>query len=149
MAKSQQSFSKKEKEKKKASKKRDKAEKMAERKANTIKGKSLEDMMAYVDENGNISDTPPDPSKKSTVNQEDILIGVARREDAAPGTPRTGTITNFNDAKGFGFIREKTSGESVFVHISGLLDPVREGDTVTFETEKTAKGYSAIRVQKA
>jgi len=59
MAKSKITFNKKEREKKRLKKRNEKAEKMAERKANVVKGKSLDDMMAYVDENGNLSKHPP------------------------------------------------------------------------------------------
>ncbi len=76
MAKSQETFGKKEKQKKRAKQRQDKAEKMEDRKANAKKGKSLEEMMAYIDENGNISSIPPDPRKKKIFNQEDMQIGV-------------------------------------------------------------------------
>jgi len=66
MSKSQETFSKKEKEKKKLKQRQDKEEKMGDRKANARKGKSLEEMMAYIDENGNISAAPPDPKVKRT-----------------------------------------------------------------------------------
>ena len=150
MGRSQETFNKKEKEKQKAKKKRDKAEKMEDRKQNTVKGKSLEDMMAYVDENGNIVDTPPDPKKKKDINMEDIQIGVARQEDNGDaGFVRRGTITNFNDSKGYGFIRDEINGDSIFVHVSGISSPVKEGDKVTFDVEKGPKGLSATNVKKA
>jgi hypothetical protein len=76
MGRSQETFNKKEKEKKRAKQRQDKAEKMEERKANGKKGKSLDDMMAYIDENGNISSTPPDPRKKKIFNSDDVQIGV-------------------------------------------------------------------------
>ena len=60
MSKSQETFSKKEKDKKRLKQRRDKAEKMEDRKANARKGKSLEEMMAYIDENGNLSSAPPE-----------------------------------------------------------------------------------------
>ena len=60
MARSTETFSKKEKEKARLKKAKDKKEKAEDRKANAGKGKSLEDMMAYIDENGNISSVPPD-----------------------------------------------------------------------------------------
>ena len=147
MGRSQETFSKKENEKKKAKKKRDKAEKMEERKSTAVKGKSLDDMMAYIDENGNISDTPPDPKKKKEINHEDIQLGASARADTGPDEPRTGTITNYNDAKGYGFIRD-AQGDSVFVHASALAQPVKEGDKVAFETEKGPKGVSAVNVRK-
>ena len=66
MSRSQQSFQKREKEKQRMQHRQNKAEKMQERKANAQKGKSLDDMMAYLDENGNISSTPP-PNPKSKI----------------------------------------------------------------------------------
>lgn len=65
MAKSQASFAKKEREKKKLQKQREKKEKMQERKDHKEKGKSLDDMMAYLDENGNIVDAPVEQTKEA------------------------------------------------------------------------------------
>jgi hypothetical protein len=64
MARSQETFNKKEAEKRKAQKRKEKEQRKEERKANAKEGKSLEEMMAYVDEDGNITSTPPDPTKK-------------------------------------------------------------------------------------
>ena len=80
MAKSQQTFNKKEKEKKRLKKKKEKEEKKAERKANSSGG-GLDAMMAYVDEFGNIVDTPPDESAKEEINAEDIVIGIPPKEE--------------------------------------------------------------------
>jgi hypothetical protein len=66
MGRSQETFSKKEREKKRLSKRKEKEEKKAERKANSSKGKGLEGMLAYVDENGMISQTPPDTKRKGS-----------------------------------------------------------------------------------
>lgn len=63
MAKSRETYNKREKEKKKIRLRNEKAEKREERKANKTKGKSLDDMLAFVDENGNLSSTPPEPKK--------------------------------------------------------------------------------------
>ena len=79
MARSQETFSKKENEKKRLKKKQDKKEKREERKANSNKGKSLENMMAYIDENGNLSSTPPDPRKKKIVKSEDMQISTPNK----------------------------------------------------------------------
>ena len=68
MGRSQETFSKKEHEKKKIQKRKEKEEKREERKANSKKGKSFEDMIAYVDENGQLTSTPPDPNKKKVLN---------------------------------------------------------------------------------
>ena len=91
MAKSQQTFNKKEKEKKRLKKRQDKAEKMAERKANA-KSSDLEDMMAYVDEFGNITETPPDPLKKKKFKAENIEIGVPKRIEEEMPAFRKGRI---------------------------------------------------------
>ena len=83
MAKSQQTYNKKEKEKARLKKREEKAKKREERKANS-EGGGLENMLAYVDENGMITDTPPDPLKKKTViKAENIEIGVPRRRRGA------------------------------------------------------------------
>ena len=80
MARSQETFSKKEKEKKRLKKRQDKLAKREERKANS-EGGGLENMMAYVDENGMITDTPPDPNaKKKVIKASSIEIGVPKRE---------------------------------------------------------------------
>ncbi|HEU4471825.1 MAG TPA: cold shock domain-containing protein [Flavisolibacter sp.] len=148
MAKSKETFNKREKEKKKQKQRQEKQEKMEDRKANAKKGKSLEEMMAYIDENGNISSTAPDPSKKKVFNQEDIQIGVKWDHDDADDQPRTGTISFFNRDKGFGFINDDRSGEKIFVHISQMAGPLDETDKVSFEVEMGPRGASAVNVKK-
>jgi cold shock CspA family protein len=148
MAKSGDTFGKKEKEKKRAKQRQDKAEKMEERKANAKKGKSLDEMMAYIDENGNISDTPPDPKKMKVFKQEDINIGVPKFEEREEDLIRTGVVTYFNNDKGFGFINDLQTQERVFVHVNQLSEPLKEGDKLTFEVEMGPKGPSAINVKK-
>ena len=149
MAKAQTNFGKQEAEKKRQQKKNEKEERRLARQAN--KGQGEEDMIAYVDENGNITSTPPDPTKKKEVALESIRIGVARQEDREPeDTQRTGTVTFFNTAKGYGFIKDTANQESIFVHannLNGLV--IAEGDKVTFETEPGMKGPTAVRVKKA
>lgn len=58
-----------------------------------------------------------------------------------------GTVKFFNDSKGFGFITEEGSGKEHFVHISGLVDEIREGDAVEFELKEGKKGLNAINVR--
>jgi CspA family cold shock protein len=58
-----------------------------------------------------------------------------------------GTVKFFNDAKGFGFITEEGSNQEHFVHISGLIDEVREGDEVEFELTEGKKGLNAVNVK--
>ena len=59
----------------------------------------------------------------------------------------TGTVKFFNDSKGFGFITEEGSGTEYFVHISGLIDEVRQGDNVEFELKEGKKGMNAVNVK--
>jgi len=148
LGRSTETFGKKEKEKARLKKAKDKKEKAEERKANSVGGKSLEDMMAYIDEHGNITSTPPDPSRKIKINSEDIQIGVAKREDIPHDTVRNGVVSFFNEAKGYGFIRDLQTEESIFVHINALTEPLKENNLVTFETEQGQKGLSAINVKK-
>ena len=58
-----------------------------------------------------------------------------------------GTVKFFNDSKGFGFIIEEDSKKEYFVHISGLVDDIREGDEVEFELKEGKKGLNAINVK--
>ena len=148
MAKSQETFSKKEKEKLKLKKRKEKEEKKAERKANSQKGLDLEDMMAYVDENGNLTSSPPDPKKRREINLEDVVIGVGKQVAAEPEEAiRKGVVTFFNESKGYGFIKDAKNQNGVFVHINGLIDQVKEGDKVTFEIEMNHKGANAVKVR--
>jgi len=148
MGKSQETFSKKEKEKKKLKKRQDKEQKKEERSATSNKGKGIDEMLAYVDDDGNITSTPPDPKKKRIVNQEDIQIGIARQEALDPADLiKRGTVTFFNESKGYGFIKDHDSQESIFVHINALAGPVKENDKVTFEVEKGQKGLNAVNVK--
>jgi len=147
MAKSQDTFNKKEKEKKRLKKRQDKNLKREDRKSNSSGG-DLESMLAYVDENGNLTDTPPDPSKRKKVNASTIEISVPRREEEEYDPVKIGRIDFFNDSKGFGFIKEKDTQEKYFVHVNGLLEDVKEGDNVSFELERGLKGLNAVRVKK-
>ncbi|MGF7080080.1 cold-shock protein [Mucilaginibacter sp. UYCu711] len=147
MAKSTATFSKKEKEKKRLKKSQDKREKAEERKSNFVKGKTLEDMMAYIDEHGNITSTPPDPSRKLKINSEDIQIAVPKQEDIVQEIVRNGIVGFFNDAKGYGFIKDLQTQESIFVHVNALTEPIKEGNKVTFEIEPGAKGPTAVKVK--
>jgi cold shock CspA family protein len=149
MGRSVETFSKKEREKKKFKKQLDKKDKAEDRKANSDKGKSLEDMMAYIDENGNITSTPPDPTKRKKIVIEDIQIAVPKQEHLAPADPvRKGVVAFYNESKGYGFIKDLLSQEIIFVHANGLSEAIQENDKVTFETEQGQKGLNAIKVKK-
>lgn len=146
MSKSQETFSKKEKEKKRLKKRQDKEAKREERKNSPKSG--LDNMIAYVDEYGNITDTPPDPSRRKAIRAEDIEIGVPSREKDDVNAIRTGRVEFFNHDKGFGFIKETDTQEKYFVHVSSLTEEVEENDKVTFEVEQGQRGLNAVRVNK-
>jgi cold shock CspA family protein len=142
-----ETWNKKEREKKKKQSKKEKEEKKQERK-DSPKGKSLDDMMAYIDENGNISSTPPDPGKMRKIKLEDIEIGVPKQQEMDPkDLIRKGTVTFFNAAKGYGFIKDLETQESIFVHLNGLKEPVQENSKVIFEVEMGPKGANAFNVK--
>jgi cold shock CspA family protein len=143
-----ETFNKREKEKKKLQKKKEKDERKADRKANKVKGQDWESMIAYMDENGNISSVPPDPTKKLVVNAEDIVLGARNTEEAMADNFRKGRVTFFNKDKGYGFIKDIRTQESIFVHINELTFEVKENDKVSFETERGFKGLNAVRVKK-
>ena len=146
MARSKETFSKKELEKKKMQKRKEKEARKEERKASG--GRSFEEMIAYTDENGNIVSAPPDPAKKKEIKQKDIIIGARNSgDDEEVDVVRKGKITFFNNSKGYGFIRDLETGDSVFVHVNGLIDEVNEDDKVTFETERGPKGLTAVKVE--
>ena len=147
MGRSQESFQKKEVRNKKEKKRKEKEAKRLARKDGD-KPNSLDDMIAYVDENGMITDTPPDPDKKTEVNVEDIVLGVPKAADAGPeDLVRKGTVTFFNQSKGFGFIRDGQSGESLFVHVNNVTEPIVEGNSVSYEMERGPKGMMAVNVK--
>ena len=139
---------KKERDKKKMRKRQDKQEKMDERKAKNNKGKTLEDMMAYVDENGNLSPKPPDPRFQKRVRAEDMQISTPKAGIVDPADfIRTGIVTFFNDSKGFGFIKHDNSSKETFVHASGLIDEIKENDKVEFDLQNGQKGMNAVNVK--
>ncbi len=149
MARSQDSFNKKEKEKKRRKKNQDKLERREQRKVDKVSSgpKTFEDMISYVDENGNFSSTPPDPSKKRVIKAEDIVLGASPRDNTPMETIRQGQVKFFNDEKGYGFIIDTETKDSVFVHINNLDNPLRENDRVTFEIEMGPKGMNAVNVK--
>ena len=152
MGKSQETFNKKEREKRKRKKRQEKAERRAERKeqkkldeANGIKRESE---FMYVDENGNLTSTPPDPTKKRKINAEDIVLGIPKKGEIDPADLiRKGVVKFFKDDKGYGFIVDPNTNESFFVHAKSLAEPITDRDKVTFEVEMGPKGANAVNVK--
>ncbi len=149
MAKSQQTFNKSEKEKKRLKKREDKRKKMEARKLDAKENGKKGIEFAYVDFNGNLTDTPPDPTLRVEVDVEDIAISIPKtlESDRVEVDPvRNGKVSFFDTSKGFGFIIDAENQEKYFTHVSGLVDEIAENDKVSFELEKGMKGMNAVKV---
>ncbi len=147
MAKSQQTYNKKEKEKQKQKKREEKQKKREARKAQSKEsGGGIP--FAYVDQYGNLTDTPPEPTEKEEIDASTIELGIPKKEesDEELDPTRTGKVAFFDHSKGFGFIMDTDTQEKHFVHVSGLIDEINENDKVTFTLEKGLKGMNAVQV---
>ncbi len=149
MGKSQETFNKKEREKKRIKKRQEKQMKREERKANSDGG-GLDNMMAYVDAYGNITDTPPDETQKEEIDASSIEIGIPKAEDREDVSPvKKGRVAFFNHDKGYGFIKDLGADMKYFVHISACEEPINDHDKVVFELERGPKGLTAVNVKKS
>jgi cold shock CspA family protein len=146
MGRSQETFNKKEVRNKKEKKRKEKEKKRLAKK-DEDKKTGLDDMIAYVDENGLLTSTPPDPSKKTEIKVEDIKINTTRSDDVEMDPIRKGVVTFFNESKGFGFIRDSETKEDVFVHVNNVLEAIKENNLVSFEVEMGPKGPTAVQVK--
>jgi cold shock CspA family protein len=146
MGKSQETSNKKEVKNKKDKKRKEKEKKRLIRKET---GKSsFDDMIAYVDEFGRITSTPPDPNKKIIVEATAIELSATKNDSSQKADYiRKGVVTFFNDSKGFGFIRDMVNNQSVFVHANNLQEPIKENNIVIFEIGKGPKGTTALNVK--
>lgn len=147
MGRSQETFNKKEIRKRKEKKRKEKAEKRQAKKDND-KSNSLDDMIAYVDENGVITSTPPDPDKKEEIELEDIEVSIPKNDGTEDeDIERTGKVTYFNSSKGYGFIKDLDTQANVFVHINNVIDDIAEGNKVSYELGSGPKGPIALAVK--
>jgi len=106
-------------------------------------------MIAYVDENGIISSTPPEPTIEKKTGHELITTSSVMDESRnSQGTDIKGTVEHINSEKGYGFIKETKTINKYFFHISGLVDAVQIGDHVLFDIERGKKGYNAVNIKK-
>jgi cold shock CspA family protein len=139
------SYNKKARQQKRAKKRQDKLERREERKTHNNKGKSTDDMIVYLDENGNFTDVPPERQHRREIDVEDIQLGAKAEPEQKEFT---GTVSSFFTDKSFGFITQDNTRESIFVHSNNFTEPIQEKDRVVFEKERTPKGYAAINVRK-
>ncbi|MBE0651317.1 MAG: cold shock domain-containing protein [Bacteroidales bacterium] len=146
MGRSKETSGKKEVRTKQEKKRKDKAKRRVEKKEQGKKG-GLDDMIAWVDENGVITSTPPDLTQKIEIKAENIEIGVPKSEFRINNRIRTGMLKNYDEAKGYGFIIDSGTKESIFVHANDCDGTLRTGCKVEFETEKGLKGLKAVKVK--
>lgn len=139
-----QSFGKRENEKKKQAKRLEKQKRKEERQAGGPS--SPDDMIAYVDEHGNITSTPPEERTKTEVKLEDVAIATPKKEETEPELLK-GRVEHYNESKGYGFIKDLASTEKYFFHISSAPATIAEGNLVLFETERGTRGMNAVRIQ--
>nr|WP_299382236.1 cold shock domain-containing protein [Allomuricauda sp.] len=145
MAKSQQTFSKREKEKKRQKKREEKQKKKEARRAEA-KESDVGIPFAYVDKFGNLTATPPEPTEDEEIDASEIVLGIPQKVEEEFDPKRKGKVAFFDHSKGFGFIMDTETQEKHFVHVSGLIDEINENDKVIFELEKGQKGMNAVRV---
>jgi cold shock CspA family protein len=149
MGRSQQTFQKSEKEKKRLKKREDKRKKMEARKAEKEANGTSGIPLAYVDYNGNLTDTPPDPSNKVKVEAKNIEVSIPKKEDVEDDFDpiRQGKVSFYDSSKGFGFIIDTETNEKHFTHVSNIEDDIAEDDKVTFELAKGKQGMDAVKVK--
>lgn len=137
------SFSKKQQNKKKIEKQKEKESRRESRKSENNKGKSLDEMIVYVDVNGNFTSVPP--------HLQDREADLARAEQQRivavdPETEFTGTVTFVSD-KGYGFITEDNSRENIYFHQNDLGQALNKYDKVSYRVETSFKGNRAVDIK--
>lgn len=138
MASNQQTFRKKEIAKQKLQKRRAKQERREHRAENNDKGKSLEEMLAYVDEYGNISDTPPEKkyeykaSDLEKPNDEEVYY--------------MGKVSYYNEGGQYGFIRNNETRESAYFNFKILGFELQQDQHVKFKSKPSKQGLQVTEV---
>ncbi len=141
-------YNKRENEKKKQARRAEKEKKKEDRKL-LGKRNSFDDMIAYVDENGVITSTPPELNpNKEEIKQEEILISTPKKEELEAPAVLRGRIDYFNESKGYGFIKDLDGAEKYFFHVSNnTLTDISENDIVTFDLERGLRGMNAVNIR--
>lgn len=141
MSRNQLTFKKKERAKKQQQKKQEKQERREVNKSNNNKGKALEEMFAYVDEFGNISDTPPAQPYK--FKEEDL-----HRPKDPEDEYLFGKVSYYNEAGHYGFIRDNVTRETVYFNdkLAGMVLDLNQG--VKYKYIRTKQGNQISEVEK-
>lgn len=135
---------KRENEKKRLAKREEKQKKKDSKKLSSKS--SFDDMIAYVDENGMITSTPPAENiKKEEINLDEIIIATPKKEDEETVILR-GRVEFFNEARGFGFIKDLAGVDKYFFHVNNVVGNISEGNIVTFDLERGVKGMNAVNI---
>lgn len=145
MGRSSISFNKKELEKKRAQKRKEKQKRKEERKASGTGG-SLNEMIAYVDENGVITSEMPEPGKKKEIDINKIAVSTPKKENMEDPVLK-GRVEHFNKDKGYGFIKDISSAEKYFFHIKDAFPHISEGVIVVFELTRGNRGLNAVKIE--
>ncbi len=135
---------KREREKIKQNKRQEKQKRKEQRQGSGTS--SFEEMLAYVDENGLLHTTPQDMKPKKEIDVSTIEVSVPKQSETDEPSFLSGCVVRFNDAKGYGFIKEDDSNEQYFFHISNAPAEIAEGDIVTFEIERGERGLNAVQI---
>lgn len=138
--------SKKDNEKKKIAKRKEKEKRKEERK-NSGEGKSFEDMIAYVDENGQIVSERPEIKKKENIELDSILISIPKKTEQEEYVTHQGKVEYFNSSKGYGFIKDIDDNEKYFFHISNSPANIAEGHMVSFELKSGPRGMEVSNIK--
>ena len=131
---------KRENEKKRLARRAEKQKRKEEKKLSP-KANSLDDMIAYVDENGMITSTPP----TENIKKEEIVISTPKKEKEVPTVMKV-RVEFFNTSKGFGFIKDLSGTEKYFFHVNNVMADISENDIVTFDLERGIKGMNAVNI---
>lgn len=142
MAKSN-SFSKREIEKNKQQRRKEKRQRREARR--NLPKDTFEDMIAYVDVNGRLTDTPPEEQEVVEIELADIEVSTPPKEDRNDQYLK-GRIEFFNEEKGYGFIKHVDSVNKYFFHISNAPENIAKGNKVIFELEHGRRGLNAHNV---
>lgn len=138
------SFEKKEREKKKAKKRKEKALRKEQLKES---GHKTAEFM-YMGADGQLTAEKPEDFEREEISLDEIQISTPKKEELEQEDPvKIGIVSNFNNDKGYGFIKQKEVNESYFVHINNVEGTIKEGNKVAFEVEKGPKGLVAVKVK--
>lgn len=145
MGRSKETSGKKEVRTKQLKKRKDKLSRKQDKKDQGKK--SFDDMIAWVDENGQILSEPPTETERTEVEAEDIEVSVPKGNNKTKDPTHQGKVKHYDPSKGYGFIFSNRLNDTVFFHINDCPPEIKINDKVEFEVEKGPKGLRAVRIK--